>query len=791
MFSWLRDNTTKSYSNVQDEQSSIVSPSRPQTAWSTSHQKQHLNDSMAAQAIQLVAAKCPTDDLTYTNCAIINEKDIDPKRVRHIELSSNVTAIKYIFTITKYASMPQGKIGFNTLQRRWANIELDRPYQIRPYAFDKNVQSISTLVLEVDFLNNKKTTNDPYDTDKMAVEFLQQYADHAFSVGQSLPFQFMDKKTLTLAVKEIEAADLSAIARGQSAKARKISIGVTLPNTMVVFERGEGSSINLIGKSKGKSQFVSIINPDFDFKTMGIGGLDAEFNAIFRRAFASRVFPPEIVYQLGMKHCRGILLYGPPGTGKTLMARQIGKMLNAREPKIVNGPQILDKYVGESEANVRKLFAEAEEEEKRLGPNSGLHIIIFDEIDAICKSRGSVASGAGVHDTVVNQLLSKIDGVDQLNNILVIGMTNRRDMIDEALLRPGRLEVQIEIGLPDEHGRLQILNIHTERLRENNKLSSDVNLKEFSELTRNFSGAEIEGLVRAAMSFAMNRHIKAGKHVEIDPDAADKLRICRADFMHALENDIKPAFGISKEEFDSYISNGIIIWGQPVTDVLEEGQLRIRQTVKSEMTPLVSILIEGPPNSGKTALAAHIALLSKFPYLKFCTAQTMLGFSELAKCQQLKKIFEDAHKSSLSCVVVDELESLLEYAPVGPRYSNNVLQTLKLLFKRPPPKGRKLLIIATATHRDILEQLGLLASFSKVIHLSNMTSGRHIFHVLNEIEHCFNDNEMRVLEKKLHDKKVWIGIKALLDLIEVARQADESSRVPRFLGQLEEVAGMN
>ncbi len=103
--------------------------------------------------------------------------------------------------------------------------------------------------------------------------------------------------------------------------------------------------------------------------------------------------------------------------------------------------------------------------------------------------------------------------------------------------------------------------------------------------------------------------------------------------------------------------------------------------------------------------------------------------------------------------MVDELESLLEYAPVGPRYSNNVLQTLKLLFKRPPPKGRKLLIIATATYRDILEQLGLLASFSKVIHLANMTSGEHILHVLNEIEHSFNDEEMKYLEKKLHNKK--------------------------------------
>ena len=99
------------------------------------------------------------------------------------------------------------------------------------------------------------------------------------------------------------------------------------------------------------------------------------------------------------------------------------------------------------------------------GDDSELHVIILDEIDAICKARGSVRDGSGVHDTVVNQLLTKIDGVDSLNNILIIGMTNRKDMLDEALLRPGRLEVVIEIGLPDEPGRLQIIKIHTDKVR--------------------------------------------------------------------------------------------------------------------------------------------------------------------------------------------------------------------------------------------------------------------------------------------------------------------------------------
>ena len=116
-------------------------------------------------------------------------------------------------------------------------------------------------------------------------------------------------------------------------------------------------------------------------------------------------------------------------------------------------------------------------------------------------------------------------------------------------------------GLPDQDGRLHILQIHTTKMRENDKLSDDVDLKELSELTKNFSGAEIEGLVRAAQSSAMNRPIKASNKVQLDVDAVEKFKVNRADFMHALSNDVKPAFGVSAEDFELYIRNGILLWG--------------------------------------------------------------------------------------------------------------------------------------------------------------------------------------------------------------------------------------
>ncbi|KAI1328120.1 AAA-domain-containing protein [Xylariaceae sp. FL0255] len=537
-----------------------------------------------------------------------------------------------------------------------------------------------------------------------------------------------------------------------------------------IFYKDQDSKINITLK-RGKR----LIRPDFKLADLGIGGLDDEFSTIFRRAFASRAFDPNIVAQMGITHVRGLLLYGPPGTGKTLIAREIGKMLNAKEPKIINGPEILNKYVGQSEENIRKVFADAEKEQKEKGIESDLHIIIFDELDAVCKQRGSGSGGTGVGDSVVNQLLSKLDGVEQLNNLLLIGMTNRKDMIDDALLRPGRLEVHVEISLPDEAGRVQILNIHLGGMRKHNRLDKNVDVADLAKRTKNFSGAEIAGLVKAAGSYAFLRHTKLGD-VTGKQGNANEVSVGRGDLEAAL-GDIQPAFGVSQEELNSAFPYGIIEYSTHIRDILSTGQSLVRAVQTSERMNLSSVLIHGPVGSGKTALAAQIGLKSEFPFVKIIRSIDV-GTNESAKIEYIRRAFSDAYKSQFSILILDNIEKIIDWNPIGPRFSNAVIQYLGALLETRPPKGRRLLIIATTSQRSMLRQHGVL-HFDREIAVPAVKDQGELRKILEESNMLEQpgiiENTLSRLQADASTQEVGIGVKAVFAALE-AWSSDPNSQ---------------
>ncbi|CAO1614917.1 unnamed protein product [Parajaminaea phylloscopi] len=679
---------------------------------------------------QYLVAMCP-DQLVFSNAVVVNPQDWPGTQYILIDR-------RYVFTAMAdpTGTIQRGQIGTALLQRRWANLSATGHY-VSAEVYDPLAVSpgiyLGGLDLEVGFLRSGTSSPEQFDTEEMAQNFLRAFDGHMFTQGQLLVFEFHGL-TLMLVVKGVNVVEAGQVnSRGGSSGAPMTNMdkGILISQTEINFQKAAESQIRL--KASGKrAPPNAILQANFKFEDMGIGGLDNEFSAIFRRAFASRIFPPALVDKLGIQHVKGILLFGPPGTGKTLMARQIGKMLNAREPKIVNGPEILNKYVGASEENIRNLFADAEKEYKEKGDESGLHIIIFDELDAICKQRGSTGGGTGVGDSVVNQLLSKMDGVDQLNNILLIGMTNRMDMIDEALLRPGRLEVHMEINLPDENGRRQIISIQTNKMRTNGVMDDDVDLDELAALTKNFSGAEIAGLVKSATSFAFSRHVKVGTMAGISDDV-ENMRVNRQDFLQALD-EVQPSFGVAEEELQQVVQNGIMHFAPHIDVILRDGQLRVEQVRTSSRTPLVTALLHGPPGSGKTALAATIAMSSAFPFIKLVSPENMVGMGETAKIAHLNKVFNDSYKSPLSCIVVDSIEKIIEWVPIGPRFSNPILQALSVLLGKRPPKGRRLLILATTSNRAMLRDMDLADAFVADIRVPSISSLRSVDYVLREVE---------------------------------------------------------
>ncbi|KAK4536945.1 hypothetical protein CDCA_CDCA10G2970 [Cyanidium caldarium] len=710
--------------------------------------------------LTLRVASCPSQELAKSNRVYLSPDDY--ARCRPAERL-------FINRLWVYAAAPErtvepGTLALNSVQRKELQLALSDPVQVSPYALPPELPEALSVTFEVDTVVKRRSAP-PVDISADELEAACRAKLEAFVIGveQSFLLDYLGT-LLILQTTQIDALGVSPH-DGTPAPISPV-MALMSGNASVSFVKASTAHVHIRG---GERRPKEIFRRNFNFESLGIGGLDQEFSDIFRRAFASRVFPPAVINKLGISHVRGMLLYGPPGTGKTLIARQIGKMLNGKEPKVVNGPEILNKYVGQSEENIRNLFRDAEADQAKHGDQSELHIVIFDEIDAICKQRGSQRDGTGVHDTVVNQLLSKIDGVQALHNILVIGMTNRKDMIDEALLRPGRLEVHVEIGLPDEAGRLQIFRIHTAKMRDNQMLMEDVRLEELAALTKNYSGAEIEGVCKSAAAFALQRQIDMSNVTKpLNPDA---VCVGMDDFRRAL-HEVRPAFGVSGDDLQRCLVGGFIPHGERLEHLLRSGRLFREQVRTSERTPLMSVLIEGAPGTGKTALAAKLALESDFPFVRLVSPERFVGYSEPAKVAAIARTFDDAFRSSLSIIVLDSIERLLEYAPIGPRFSNAVLQALIVLVKQTPPAGRRLLILATTSNAEVLDVLELRSAFHASLHTERLEPEEIARVVRGSALRFRSDKEQRSAIEALAAKR--LGVKKLLMLLEMARESAET-----------------
>lgn len=656
----------------------------------------------------LKVASVPSDSHTETNCVYVNPSDAAVVG-KFVEIKG------FPYSVLTDDRVQQGTIAMNGIQRRCTSVTTTTgdAVEVPPGGLQVPAEAIiGTTTVELEHIAASKKGGS-VDVQHFVETFKKRFAGQYFTEGQFVAFihEMYQHKLSAKFVKIVVASKTAG---------KDYKIGVLTEDSEVVVRVTEKSEIQLtnVPDSQIDAQQHQLV-ANFDLENLGIGGLSAEFGEVFRRAFNSRIFPPSFVKKIGVPHAKGVLLYGPPGTGKTLIARKIGEILNCRPPKIVNGPEVFNKFVGGTEENVRKLFADAEAEQAAKGDQSQLHLIIFDEFDAICKQRGATRDGTGVNDNVVNQLLSKIDGVNSLNNVLLIGMTNRKDLIDEAILRPGRFEVHVEVGLPAEEGRVEIFRIHTKGLREGGYLAPDVDLAEIAHKTKNYSGAEIVGVVRSAISCAMARHSdpkNPGQTIQ-----ASEMKVTREDFLHGI-SEIPPAFGQAKDECDNVMRGGIINYG-PVWNVIEKKcQTFVTHLRQASRIDSLSVLIEGPVGCGKSALAAYLGMRTDFPFVKFISNDNLVGYGEAQKSNIIRKAFEDAYKSPFSVIVLDDLERLIEYSHLGGRYSNVLLQTLLVLIKRPPPEKKKLMIIGTTSLYDVMDSLELTGCFSVNLQVPTLDS---------------------------------------------------------------------
>jgi transitional endoplasmic reticulum ATPase len=427
-----------------------------------------------------------------------------------------------------------------------------------------------------------------------------------------------------------------------------------------------------------------------------IGGLGSSVDQV-REMVELPLRHPELFQRLGIDPPKGVLLYGPPGTGKTLLARAVANETEANFFHIA-GPEIMGSRYGESEERLRQVFQEAAQ--------NAPSIIFIDEIDSIAPKREQVTGE--VERRIVAQLLTLMDGLEPRQNIVVIGATNRRDAIDEALRRPGRFDREIVIGVPDQRGRREVLAIHTRGM----PLAEGTDLDEIARTTYGFVGADLGALVREAAMDALRRvlpdiNLREG----IPAEVLEKLMVSQEDFATAMKR-IQPS---ALREIMIQAPN--VRW----EDVggLDEAQSRLREGVELPLRspqsfkrmgirPAKGFLLFGPPGTGKTLLAKAVAREAEANFVATKSSDLLskwYGESE----QQVSRLFERARQVAPTVIFIDEIDSLAPARGGGlgePAVTERVVNTL--LAEMDGLEDMQGVVVMAATNRPNLLDPALL-----------------------------------------------------------------------------------
>jgi transitional endoplasmic reticulum ATPase len=411
---------------------------------------------------------------------------------------------------------------------------------------------------------------------------------------------------------------------------------------------------------------------------------------------------PEIFKRLGIDPPRGLILHGPPGTGKTLLAKAVAGESEANFVHI-NGPEIMSKFYGESEQKLRKIFEEAEE--------NAPSIIFIDELDAIAPKREDVQGE--VERRVVAQLLATMDGLKARGQVIVIGATNRVNALDPALRRPGRFDREIEIGVPDETGRLEVLHIHSRGMPLTAEGDNRVDLQNLAHITHGFVGADLNALCREAAMKALRRYLPQFnlEDEEIPQEVLDELEVNNEDFLGALR-EIQPS---AVREVFIEVPNvrwtdvgGLDKVKEKLIEVVEWPLKKPESFTRIGIEPPKGVLIFGPPGCGKTLLAKAVATESQANFISVKGPELLskwVGESEKA----VREVFRKARTAAPAIIFFDELDSI---APSRGRISgdSNVTERMvsQLLTEMDGLESMKDLVVLAATNRPDLIDRALL-----------------------------------------------------------------------------------